>query len=257
MWVKINWYSGLTGANKIGKGIATVWWLNSKHNTSNKYTQRDQEDTCFRHGWTLCILNKQSLIYIFPILFQYLSHCTWISAEMTENGHISMLRPHFKHLLIPEGDLNDVWFFRPEISTFLLTVPDEPRTKHGRTHYMMERQPATVESPGLNSDADVLWFSVKHESAWLFFFEHTHFQSWSCSQQKLLTVRPVLCYLDPQPDNEGQQPVTHIDGANTLLLPPTQAVALLSNIPLMRQEQTKVLPLSLMPQGKQFTDNLQ
>lgn len=118
-------------------------------------------------------------------------------------------------------------------------------------------QPATVESPGLNSDADPLWFSVNSMyllgcfslSAHIFNRGHVHSRAVDC------TIG--LCYVDPQPDNEGQQPVMHIDGANTLLLPPTQAVALLSNIPLMRQEQTKAPPLSLMPQGKQFTDNLQ
>lgn len=146
------------------------------------------------------------------------------------------------------------WFFSPEISAFLLTGPDEPCTKHEADawHDGTSASSSGVIRPefrgfSINSFYLLGWFSL----------EHDRFQSCSRSWQKLLTEQPVLCYLDPQPDNEGQQPVTHIDGANTLLLAPTQAVTLLGNTPLLHQDQTKVVTLSLMPQAKQFTGNLQ
>lgn len=117
---------------------------------------------------------------------------------------------------------------------------------------MMERQPAAVESSGLNSEDSPEIASIRLVG---FLLSTINFSRAHVHGKKLLTEQPVLCYLDQQPDNEGQQPVTHIDGANTLLLAPTQAVALLGNTPLLHQDQTKVVTLSLMPQAKQFTGN--
>lgn len=68
-------------------------------------------------------------------------------------------------------------------------------------------------------------------------YADTYFHScgsqWSYSvcldNEKCWRWWPALCYLDPVPDNQGQQPGTPIGRASTLLLPPTQYVTLLSN----------------------------
>lgn len=166
---------------------------------------------------TVCILNKkcQSLISISPFSFQYPSHCTWISADDKENKRISMLRAHrdrrhtFCAFVKPGGRSKQrSWFFSPEIS-FCWWCQVTRAQSAGRMHDTMECESATEASSSLN--ALYIWQMQTHSDpplintclviflwAWAFSITVTLRVS---SQQKLLTVQPVPCYLDLQPDN--------------------------------------------------------